>query len=233
METSDLECDDIKALTTTIDTLSSKYYRNFEVIYRNPKGTYSRPLVDKEPTKFALESEDSTKLKTQIGNLEKKYQGLFEIREIRPSDPIILCSLKHRDRYIVSDMILEYSALNGEYNSLEEIIDRIIILALSEFTDTYKKVFHPSVREFRYTYESHWEYIWKCPKCNHFEDEQFGDTIIPHNSFVYICRKCRFNPDCKWRPVVPDIYGGYIKKTDEDEYGSEKTTILGKLSIKM
>lgn len=148
-------------------------------------------MIQSLKTKYQLDPTYVNQLQLVIKSLENKYKQPFEITLNSPNLKLCISPLNQRTKYHVYDMNSEYEYLNGDYNSIEDIKDRIKLNILSKITDSYQKVWHESYNP--YDFPSKWEYIWKCPQCFHMDKEIVNNkTIYENNLSNNICQKCHY-----------------------------------------
>ena len=151
-------------------------------------------MIQSLKTKYQLDPTDINQLQSIIKLLEKKYRRPFEITLNSPNLKLCISPLNQRNKYRVYDMNSEYAYLNGDYNSIEDIQERIKLHTLSKITDSYTKIWYESPNP--YNFPSKWIYIWKCPKCSHMGDEKVDKGVISANIILsnYLsnctCQKC-------------------------------------------
>ncbi len=140
------------------------------------------------------------KLESESGN---KYNlTVHQYGKYIQSD-LVLRPFDQRNTYMVYDMKDEYKALEGKYDSYQQVKDRLRDLCL-EYTEDHKLDSERNIM------------IWKCPKCHEWGSSE-QKNYYHDNSGINLCQNCQEIYSSIWNDVKIDLNRGTI---DESGGGS-------------
>lgn len=128
------------------------------------------------------------KMETETGTfyeLSIKQFGTFT------NDDLILCDFNKRQKYVIFDMGDDYKELEGSYETIEQVYDKLTLLTypIFESIKINEKLFK----------------VWKCPKCG-----KLGTVKSPNIICNELCQNCGYRYSSQWHGISIGIHEGNI-----------------------
>lgn len=129
------------------------------------------------------------KMETKTGN---SYELIIKQFGSFSNHDLILCDFKKRQNYIVFDMNNNYKELEGCYENVNQIYEKLESLTYPPTSGTIK------IKEKLFR-------LWKCPKC-----DKSGNDKSPNTIGNVCCQNCEYRIQSKWDGISVGIHEGNI-----------------------